>query len=393
MKRLFALIATTGLALTVSAVAQNTSPGSQDTNTNQNAPQMQMNPAQTSQAPSPGTSTVAPNTTTPAPATPAATSNKKDAKSDADANPNADATGKSDATAKSADSANPNGTAPTGKSDAEKTDAPKTPHTEMVGTPSTGPQSADPLLQPPPMPPNKSTLVGGIAKKVDGIRNRVVIAPFGSSKNITVQFDERSHIYRDSKETTILGIKKGDRIYADTMLVGPHVFARNLRVITTMSPAEASGQIVSYDPNSQSVRIVDKLTNTPVDFRIAKDTELRSKNGQATAADIRPGSLVSVVFAPGQKGGEARQISVLAVPGTNYIFAGRITNFDLHAGIIDVDNQSDGKNYEIHFPPAMENRGELRIGAQIAANASFDGRTYSTQQITVMPESSQSAQQ
>jgi hypothetical protein len=242
------------------------------------------------------------------------------------------------------------------------------------------------------MPPNKSTLVGGIAKKVDGIRNRVVIAPFGSSKTINVQFDERTHIYRDAHETTILGIKKGDRVYADTMLVGPKVFARNLRVVTTMGPAEASGQVVAYDQRSQTVRIVDKLTNTPVEFKLGKDTELRSKSGEATANDIRPGSLVSVVFAPGQKGGEARQISVLAVPGSNYIFAGRITNLDLRSGIIDVDNQSDGKNYELHFPPTMENRGELRVGAQVAANANFDGRAYRTQQITVTPEQSQNAE-
>jgi hypothetical protein len=387
MKRTFALMATVGFALAVSAAAQNTmpQPGPQGTTQNQNAPQMQMNPAQPSQAPSAGTTAVTP---TPATSTPAANAPATTPKSDdANANTTPAPTGKT-----TGDSANTSTAAPTGKSDAPQPNAPKTPHTEMVGTPSTGPQSADPLLQPPPMPPNKSTLVGGIAKKVDGIRNRVVIAPFGSSKTVAVQFDERTHIYRDSHETTILGIKKGDRVYADTMLIGPKVFARNLRVITSMGPAEASGQVVAYDPKSQNVRIVDKLTNTPVEFRIGKDTELRSKNGQATADDIRPGSLVSVIFAPGQKGGEARQISVLAVPGSSYIFAGRITNLDLHAGIIDVDNQSDGKNYELHFPPAMENSRELHIGAQVAANASFDGHTYRTQQVTVTPDQTQNAE-
>jgi hypothetical protein len=376
MKRTFALMATVGFALAIPAVAQNTMPqaGPQGTTQNQNAPQMQMNPAQPSASPSAGTNSVTPPaaTTTPTANTPAKTSKADDK----------NATSTSDK----------NNEAPFEKSDASKSDAPKTPHTEMVGTPSSGPQSADPLLQPPPMPPNKSTLVGGIAKKVDGIRNRVVIAPFGSSKTINVQFDERTHIYRDAHETTILGIKKGDRVYADTMLVGPKVFARNLRVVTTMGPAEASGQVVAYDQRSQTVRIVDKLTNTPVEFKLGKDTELRSKSGEATANDIRPGSLVSVVFAPGQKGGEARQISVLAVPGSNYIFAGRITNLDLRSGIIDVDNQSDGKNYELHFPPTMENRGELRVGAQVAANANFDGRAYRTQQITVTPEQSQNAE-
>lgn len=387
MKRTFALMATVAIALAIPAVAQNTMPqtGPQGTTQNQNAPQMQMNPAQPSASPPAGTTSVAPPSaaTNPTANTPAKTTNAGDTNATSTPAPAA----KSEASKSGADKE-----APTGKSDASETEAPKTPHTEMVGTPSSGPQSADPLLQPPPMPPNNSTLVGGIAKKVDGIRNRVVIAPFGSSKTIAVQFDERTHIYRDAHETTILGIQKGDRVYADTMLVGPKVFARNLRVITSMGPAEASGQVVAYDHRTQTVRIVDKLTNTPVEFKLGKDTELRSKSGEATANDIRPGSLVSVVFAPGQKGGEAKQISVLAVPGSNYIFAGRITNLDLHAGIIDVDNQSDGKNYELHFPPTMENRAELRVGAQVAANANFDGRTYRTQQITVTPEQSQNAE-
>ena len=51
------------------------------------------------------------------------------------------------------------------------------------------------------------------------------------------------------------------------------------------------------------------------------------------------------------------------------------------------------KNYELHFPPGMENRMQLRIGEQVAANADFDGRTYTTQQVTIMPEQAESAQQ
>jgi hypothetical protein len=384
MNRLFATMAATTLALCVQAAAQNTTaqPGPQGTTQNQNAPQMQVTPTQP--APSAGTTPITTAPTSTAPAT---------AKADAPSGNASNAAKNDSSTTNSKD----------GKSDVAQPDssdkadsaAPskKTPHTEMVEAPSSGPQSADPILQPPPLPPNQSTLIGGIARKVDRIKNRVVIAPFGSSKTITVSFDERSHIYRDSRETTVLGIKKGDRVYVDTMLIGPQVFARNLRVVTTMTPAEASGQIVAYDRSSQTIRIVDKLTNSPVVFRVTKDTELRSKSGQGTAADLQPGALVSVVFAPGQKGGDAKQLSILAVPGTNYIFAGRITNLDLHAGIIDVENQSDGKNYEVHFPVGMENRADLHVGAQVAANASFDGHTYTTREVTVMPEQSQNEAQ
>ena len=262
MNRLFATMAAATLALTVQAAAQNTmpQPGPQGTTQNQNAPQMQMSPAQSSQAPAAGTSTTSPTTpppttTTAAPATgktdvgapgSAATSTSGAASSSPTGT---NATGSS-ATSAKADAAEASTDAKAESEDASgKTDAnepsKKIPHTEMIGTPTTGPQSADPLLQPPPLPPNKSTLIGGIAKKIDRIRNKVVIAPYGSSKTITVNFDERSHIYRDSRETTILGIQKGDRVYVDSMLIGPRVFARNLRVVTTTAPAEASGQIVA----------------------------------------------------------------------------------------------------------------------------------------------------
>lgn len=345
-----AQLATTVLALALIAAAQTTGaqPGPQGTINNQNSPQMQTAPTQPASAP-PATATKS---------------------------------GTSTATAATPTTPEPAAAVST-----------KTPHTEIVETPSTGPLSADPLLQPPPMPTNKSTLIGGLARKVDRIRNRVVIAPYGSNKTITVQFDERSHIYRDGHETTILGVHKNDRLYADTMLVGPTVFARNLRVVTSMQPAEAAGQVVAYDPRGQLVRMTDKLTGALVIFHITPETELTSKNGNGVS-DLRPGSIVSVSFAPGRKGGDARQLSILAVPGTRYLFAGRITNLDLHLGILDVENQSDGKNYELHFnTAAMENRNQLRVGAQIASNAVFDGRTYTAQQVTVMPEQSQSAQQ
>ena len=353
MTRLSVLLASM-LAVALSAAAQNTmpQPGPQGTTQNQNAPQMQMNPAQPSKAPGNSSdSTVTPDTA------------KKTA---------------------NAETAAITATPPKSS---------KTPHTELVETPTSGPASADPLLQPPPLPANKSTLIGGIAKKVDRIRNRVAIAPFGSSKKITVQFDERSHIYRDGRETTILNVRPGDRVYVDSMLVGPKVFARNLRVVTTMNPAEASGQVVDYDQRAQLVRMVDKLTGAQVVFHLTPQTELSSKNGGGVS-DLKAGSIVSVTFAPGRHGGDARQVNVLAVPGTKYIFSGRVTNLDLHLGILNIDNQSDGKNYELHFnPAAMENRNALRVGVHIASNATFDGHTYTARDVTVMPDNSQSAQQ
>jgi hypothetical protein len=246
--------------------------------------------------------------------------------------------------------------------------------------------SADPVMEPGELPKGDVTLIGGEATKVDGVRNRVVLQPFGGGKRVTVRFDERSHIYRDGRETTVTGIKKGDRVYADTMLVGPYVFARNLRVQTESGPAEARGQVTRFDARNNSVTMTDQLTSQPVQFTISRDTVFRGHgNTAASAADVMPGSLLDVQFAPGSgKSGQATDITVLAKPGSTFVFAGRVTNLDLRSNLLSVENQTDGKNYDIYFDPSrVEGRRQLRVGTEITARATFDGKTYRASDVTV----------
>ena len=67
----------------------------------------------------------------------------------------------------------------------------------------------DPLLETPPLPKGKPTLIGGTATHVDHVRNRLTIQPFGGGPKVKLIVDERSHIYRNGAETTVLGIQKG----------------------------------------------------------------------------------------------------------------------------------------------------------------------------------------
>jgi hypothetical protein len=271
----------------------------------------------------------------------------------------------------------------------------KQPTTEMLPEDKALP-SADPLMEPGEIPKGHVTLVGGTATKVDRLRNRVTLQPFGGGKKMTVRFDERSHIYRDGRETTVTGIKQGDRVYADTMLLGPVIFARNIRVLTISGPAEARGQVTQYDQRSGRVTLVDDLTRQPVQFTISPETVFKGQgNAQASAQDILPGSLLDVQFSPGHgRSGEAREIAVLARPGANYVFAGRVTNLDLRSGTISVDNQTDSKNYDLRFDPArIEQREQLRIGAEVTVRATYDGHVYKASDVTVAKPSEESAQQ
>ncbi|HWR36420.1 MAG TPA: hypothetical protein VN622_11180 [Clostridia bacterium] len=253
------------------------------------------------------------------------------------------------------------------------------------------PVSADPLIEAAESPKGPLTLIGGTAVKVDRVRNRLVLQPFGGGKKMRIVFDDRSHIYRDGRETTVTGIREGDRVYVDTMLVGGSIFARNLRVQTQSGPAEARGQITAYNPTTGIVTMQDQLTAQSVEFVANPGMPVKASHGPATVADLRPGALVDVIFQPGRgRAGGAREISILALPGASYFFAGRVTNVDLSAGLLAIENQSDNRNYELRFDPARLGRQEiLAIGAEITANATFDGRGYMAQTLSVSQPAAQ----
>jgi hypothetical protein len=294
------------------------------------------------------------------------------------ATPNAGATPKADANASGASS----------ESSTDITPQPAQPTTEMLPQGNSA-GSADPLLEPKELPKKDMSLIGGIATKVDPIRNRVQVKPFGDGKKLDVRFDDRSHVFRDGRETTVMGIHQGDRVYVDTMLLDGHVFAKNLRVLTTTEAAEARGQLTAAFPQSNAFTMRDNLTGQSVRFEVTPRTALQDRGQPTTAASLKPGAIVDVMFLPGRKGGSARQVLVLAVPGQNFIFSGKVTHVDLSTGILALDNQTDDKNYTVHFDPAtVSDRDHLTIGSEVTASATFDGQNYRATTVTVMPRAS-----
>lgn len=242
----------------------------------------------------------------------------------------------------------------------------------------------DPILDPAPVPRTTTTLVGGIITGVDRLRNRLTLHVFGGNR-WTVNFDERTHIFHNGAETTQLALKKGERVYVDTQLDNNRhdIFARNIRVGVAELPADADGQIIAVDTKHNELTLRDTLNSVPV--RFAVDPETRISNGQTPAAfkDIKPGTLVHVRFAASSPNrGLAREVSIIAVPGSTFTFAGKVTFLDLHRGLIAVQNTTDDKNYEIHFvPSAVANRNELGVGRDVLVRATFEGTRYMAQSV------------
>jgi hypothetical protein len=241
----------------------------------------------------------------------------------------------------------------------------------------------EPYLDIPPLPKGKVTLIGGVVQSIDPIRNRMTVDAFGGQK-VKVRFDDRTHIYRDAVETTQLGIKKGDRVYVDTMLDRSYIFARNIHVQTGAQQVDTRGQVLRYEPESGLIVIQDTLTSQPVRFRVDNTTAIRRQSEAGARSDLRTGALIAVRFSPDHRNrGLAREVSILAMPGASFVFAGEITYLNLASGILAVRNTSDGKTYEIHFNPTLRGRDDLKVGSQVTVTATFSGRGYEAQQVSM----------
>ena len=243
----------------------------------------------------------------------------------------------------------------------------------------------DPLLDVPPLPKGKVTLIGGTVTGIDRVRDKLSVRAFGGKK-MNVAFDERSHIYRDGVETTQLGIRKGDRVYVDTMLDGPRVFAKNIRVESQAGGADARGQVLAYDPSRGELTLRDELSAQPVQFHIPSNAVVRRNNQTGSLSDLTPGSLVAVRFSPDVRNRDTvSQVLVYATPGSNFTFAGPITYIDLRLNKLAVANRTDNKTYEIDFDPAAlgSERNNLQVGRDVTVVATFEPKGYRADKITV----------
>ncbi len=238
----------------------------------------------------------------------------------------------------------------------------------------------DPLFGVPPLPKGNTSLLGGTVQKIDRIRNHVTVKPFGDSGKVSVFFDERTHIYRDGVEVTERGIQRGDRVYVDTMQDDSRLFARNIRVVTHLAPADARGQLMSYDAQDGMMTVRAELSSQAVSFRVTQDTAVKGAGG---TRDLVPGSLVAVRFSPDQRDlGVAREVSVLAVPGSSFTFAGKVRHLDLRTGTLVVENQADNKTYELQFEPGVVG-DNVMVGSDVSVSALFNGNGYQAKSVTV----------
>jgi hypothetical protein len=235
------------------------------------------------------------------------------------------------------------------------------------------------------MPGGKTTLLGGTIQRVDHVRDRLVLQVFGGGRT-AVLFDERTNVFRDGKGASLDDLKNGERAYVDTTLDGTAIFARNIRIAAQGPTGQSSGQIVDFRPGSGELIVRDTISPEPVKMRLAANAVIQQGDRTAQSSELRPGTLVSLAFTPGN--GEApmvRQISILALPGAAFAFAGRVEHLDIRRGLLVLVDPRDNKSYEVYFDPNARNlTRDLRQGVDVSVQASFDGTRYQSRDITVI---------
>lgn len=236
----------------------------------------------------------------------------------------------------------------------------------------------------PPLPRVKTSLIGGTIERVDRVRDRITVRIFGGGK-IIIAFDPRTRIVHDGADAPVTDLHQGDRVYVDTILDGSTVFARTIQLQTSKPAGECQGIVTSYRIDKNELMIRDALSPQPLKVRIASHTRITDRGHPASGNELAPGTLVAVKFDAQQDGSDvAREVSVLAVPGASFTFAGLVAALDLRLGLLVLTSATDHKTYEIYLDPsavAVDDR--LRQGVDVTAVTKFDGSRYVAHSLTI----------
>jgi hypothetical protein len=245
-----------------------------------------------------------------------------------------------------------------------------------------------PITVLPNLPPlsshNKVSLIGGTVQKMDRVRDQFTVRVYGGG-NINIYFDPRTHIYRNGNEASLADLRAGDRVSIDTMLDGGNIFARTIRLKGAANAGESQGVVVSYSASSGELILRDRLSPQPLRLRVTSQTRVVHRGQVAAASELVRGTLVAVKFDPQKDGREvAKEVSVLAIPGTSFTFVGEVTGLDLSTGLLVLTSANDGKTYEIYLGPATNAaKDQLRQAANVTVITRFDGDRYVAQNVIV----------
>lgn len=235
----------------------------------------------------------------------------------------------------------------------------------------------------PAVPGGRTTVIGGVIRSVDPVLDEMTVKVYGGQP-MKMYFDERTKVFMDGRKMALQDLRPNDRASVETVLDGNDIFAVSVHMLSQTPTGQSQGQVVAFDRSTGELTVRDAVSAEPITVRVQPSTTI-ARSGQAHFTsrsggedDLVPGALVSMVFAPDNQGQAlARQISILAVPGSTFTFAGTVTFLDLAAQYMVVTDPRDGKTYKAYFDTAtMPATRSMHEGQKVMVEARFDGQRY-----------------
>lgn len=235
----------------------------------------------------------------------------------------------------------------------------------------------------PPVPPGKSTVLGGEIRQVDAVRDQLTLQPYGG-KPLKILYDARTSYFVNGAKQSLRNLAPAQHASVQTVLDGTHIFAVSIHVLTQAPGGETEGQVGSWNPATGLLKIRGSLAREPIAIRLPAGTpvvrtgQAARRGATASPSDLAPGTLVLVEFTPGTKGqGIAQKVSILASPGEVFTFSGTITYLDLHARALAVADTASSQTYRIRFDPGMfADARSLKVGQAVTVDALYNGTGY-----------------
>jgi hypothetical protein len=235
----------------------------------------------------------------------------------------------------------------------------------------------------PAAPEGKSTILGGEIQSVDFVRDQFMLKVFGQ-RPVKILFDARTQVFLDGKKIALHDLHSYDHAAVQTILDKTNVFALSVHMLSRSPEGEYEGQVLNFNPETRELTVGAVLSRQPIKLLVPMDAHV-AREGQAASpseipgpSDLVKGALISVKFQSDKQGrGVASQITILATPGSAFVFSGNLSSLDMHSGFFVLVDPRDEKSYQIFFDSArLPASQRLHEGDSVSVTAHFDGDRY-----------------
>lgn len=243
--------------------------------------------------------------------------------------------------------------------------------------------STSPMPELPPQPQGRATVIGGQIVSVNPVLDEFTLKVFGGG-NFKIIYDARTRVFVNGNRISTVDLQPEDHASVETTLDGTKVYALDVHILSQLPQGESEGQVIEYNPHTEELKINGTLTRRPIKLHVAPNTPVTG-TGQAAGpsselslSSLRRGTLVNVKFQAGSAGqANATQINVLATPGASYIFTGKISYLDIHAGRMVITDPTDNQNYQVYFTPSdFPTVRRMHEGTPVKVTTDFSGSRY-----------------